>query len=304
MSDNIDTTAENDFDGTIHVNSGTLDITPAWRLDGTLNLNETTATNAVLRGTGGVTVDMGGDINIMGAVDVETGVQVNNGKIFVDGDAVFSGTTTLGTNAEVEINNADDSLRLMGQTHLINPTLVGSGRLIFEDNVNVAFLDTFVGTAETDLDGIGGNTQIVINQGLLFSIASTIIETTANDGFDGVITNRGTFSVVAGWRLDGDLEMDQIGATVPTLAGLGAFRIHTTGTYSTDGDSIINPPLQVAGAMVIGAGVTRVNNTASFESTAEVMVAAGAELELNGATTFLGGSTPAPDSSNSMAPPP
>ena len=128
----------------------------------------------------------------------------------------------------------------------------------------------------------------------MFSIASTIIETTANDGFDGMITNRGTFSVVAGWRLDGDLEMDQIGATVPTLAGLGPFRIHTTGTYSTDGDSIINPPLQVAGAMVIGAGVTRVNNTASFESTAEVMVAAGAELELNGATTFQGGSYTGP----------
>ena len=158
MSDNIDTTAENDFDGTIHVNSGTLDITPAWRLDGTLNLNETTATNAVLRGAGGVTVDMDGEINITGAVDVETSVQVNNGKIFVDGDAVFSGTTTLGNNAEVEINNDGDSLRLMGQTHLINPSLVGSGRLIFEDNVNVAFLDTIVGTAETDLDGIGGNT--------------------------------------------------------------------------------------------------------------------------------------------------
>ena len=96
----------------------------------------------------------------------------------------------------------------------------------------------------------------------MFSIASTTIESTANDGFDGVITNRGTFSVLAGWRLDGDLEMDQIGATVPTLAGLGTFRIHTTGTYSTDGDSIINPPLEVAGAMVIAGGVTQVNNTA------------------------------------------
>jgi hypothetical protein len=290
LSDHIDTTAENDFDGTIQVNSGTLDIESAWRLDGILNLNETTATNAVLRGAGGVTVDMGGRINATGAADVETSVQVNNGMIFVDGDATFSGTTTLGTNADVEINNADDSLRLMGQTHLINPSLVGSGRLIFDGIVNVAFFNTSVGTAETDLDGIAGTTEIVINQGLTFSIASTIIETTANDGFDGVIKNRGTFSVLAGWRLDGDVEMEQIGATVPSLAGLGPFRIHTTGMYSTDGASIINPALQVAGAMVINGGVTQVNNTAVFESTANVTVAMGAELELNGATTFEGGS--------------
>jgi hypothetical protein len=290
MSPKIDTTADNDFDGTIHVNSGTLDIKSAWRLDGRLNLHKTAVPNAVLRGAGGVTVDMGGEIHIMGEVDVQTSVQVNTGTIFVDGDAEFSGTTTLGTNAEVEINNADDSLRLMGQTHLLNPSLVGSGRLIFEGHVNVAFLDTIVGTAQTDLDGVDGTTEIVINQGLLFSIASTTLEPTANDGFDGVMTNRGTFSVLAGWRLDGDLEMDQIGATVPALNGVGPFRIHNTGTYSTDGDSIINPPLQVAGAMVIGAGVTQVTNTASFETTANVMVATGAELRLNGAANFAGGS--------------
>lgn len=288
-SDHIDTVADNDFDGTINVNSGTLDITSAWRLDGILNLNETTTTNAVLRGTGGVTVDMGGRINITGEVDVETKLQVNNGKIFVDGDATFSGPTTLGTNAEVEINHADDSLRLMGQTILVNPDLVGSGRLVLDGNVNIAFFDTSIGTAETDLDGLLGNTEILINQGLTLSIASITIEPTANDGFDGVITNRGTFSVLAGWRLDGELNMDQIGMTVPTLAGVGPFRIHTTGTYSTDGDSIINPPLQVAGNMVIAGGVTDVNNTAVFESTANVMVAQGAELELNGVTTFQGG---------------
>jgi hypothetical protein len=135
-----------------------------------------------------------------------------------------------------------------------------------------------------------GNTAITINQGLTFSIASITLEPTANDGFDGVITNRGTFSVVSGWRLDGDLDMEQIGGTIPSLAGLGTFRIHTTGTFSTDGSSIINAPLQVAGAMLIDNGVTQVNNTASFESTANVVVEAGAELELNGITSFGGGS--------------
>jgi hypothetical protein len=74
------------------------------------------------------------------------------------------------------------------------------------------------------------------------------------------------------------------------MAGLGTFRIHTTGTFSSDGDAIVNPPTQVAGAMLIDGGVTQINNTASFESTAIVMVDAGAELELNGVSTLSGGS--------------
>ena len=46
---------------------------------------------------------------------METDVRVNNGTIFVDGDAMFSGTTTLGNNADVEINDDGDSLRLLGK---------------------------------------------------------------------------------------------------------------------------------------------------------------------------------------------
>jgi hypothetical protein len=300
----IDTTADNDFDGAIHVNGSTLDIESVWQLDGTLNLNGQDMGGggshegasdegdgiASLHGAGGVVVDNGGRINIVGTAFVETAATVINGLVFVDGIGEFSGPTSLGVNANVEINNANDSLRLRGTTTLVGPSLVGSGRLIFEDNVNVAFVNTSVGTAETDLDGLLGNTQVLINSGLTFSIASITIEPTPNDGFDGVVTNRGTFSVLAGWRLDGDLEMEQIGGNVPTLAGLGTFRIHTTGTFSSDGDAIVNPPTQVAGAMLIDGGVTQINNTASFESTAIVMVDAGAELELNGVSTLSGGS--------------
>jgi hypothetical protein len=298
-SDNIDTTAENDFDGTLNLMASTLDIQSAWQLDGTLNLNGTAEGGggsdegdgiARLQGAGGVTVDNLGEINMIGVAHVETAATVINGFVFVDGEGEFSGPTTLGANADVEINNANDSLRLRGVTTLVGPSLVGSGRLIFEDQVNVAFLNTSVGTAETDLDGILGNTEIFINAGLTFSIASITIEPTANDGFDGVITNRGRFSVLAGWRLDGDLDMVEFGATVPSLGGLGPFRIHTTGTFTTDGDAVVDPPTEVAGNMIIDGGVTQINNTASFESTANVIVEDGAELELNGVTTFAGGS--------------
>ncbi|MEX2169211.1 MAG: hypothetical protein WD851_07860 [Pirellulales bacterium] len=288
-SPHIETGGVNDFDGTLQINSGTVDIASAWRLDGTLNLAQTSATTPVLTGAGGVTVSNNGEINITGSGDIETALSVDIGTVFVDGDAVFSGPTILGNNATVEIDSDGDTLRLLGATTLINPSIVGNGRIIFDGSINVAFFDTFIGVAETDLDGLQGNTEITINQGLIFSIASTTLEPTANDGFDGVITNHGTFSVLAGWRLDGELNNDQIGATMPTVAGLGTFRIHTTGAYSTDGDSLITAPLAVAGAMDLDGGITQVNNTASFESTASISFANDAVLELNGSTAIAGG---------------
>ncbi len=223
------------------------------------------------------------------AASVETAATFVNGSLFVDGNAVFSGPSTFGVDADVEINNAEDTLQLMGDTLFVGPHMVGSGRLIFDGHVNVALVNTSIGTAETDLDGLLENTEVVVNSGITFSIASINIEPTAGDGFDGVIRNHGTFSVLAGWRLDGDLEMDQILAA-PVLGGVGPFRIHTTGTFSTDGDAIVNAPIEVAGAMVLDNGVTQINNSNSFESTANVIIASDAQLLLNGAATFAGGS--------------
>lgn len=301
----IETGPDNDFDGTLNVNASTLEITPDWRLDGTLNLNGTVEQGgghaehggsdegdgiASLHGPGEVTVDEGGRINITGETFVETAAAVNNGLVFVDGVGEFSGPSIFGVNADIEINNANDSLRLRDSTTFVGPSIVGSGRLVLEDQVNVAFFDTTVGTAETDLDGLEGNTEILINSDLTFSIASSTTEPEPNDGFDGVITNRGTFSVLAGWRLDGQLTMDQLGSSTPALAGAGPFRIHTTGTFMTDGDALVTAPTEVAGSMFLDNGVTTIDNTAAFESTANVTVQADAELLLNGATSFAGGS--------------
>ena len=62
---------------------------------------------------------------------------------------------TLGANATVDIDGADDSLRLTNDVAMIAPTIVGGGRLILNGSVNIAFADTTIGVAETDLDGNG-----------------------------------------------------------------------------------------------------------------------------------------------------
>ena len=100
------------------------------------------AATPLLTGAGGVTVSNNGEINITGSGDIDTALSVDNGTVFVDGDAEFSGPTILGNNASVEINDAADSLRLLGQTTLIGPSIVGSGRIVFDGSINVAFFDT------------------------------------------------------------------------------------------------------------------------------------------------------------------
>jgi hypothetical protein len=150
---------------------------------------------------------------------------------------------------------------------------------------------TSIGMADTDLDGDSGNAEINIQPNVTFSVSSINLELTANDGFDGVMNNQGTFSSLVGFRLDGQLNMSEFGgATTPALSGLGSFTIFTTGEMNTDGDAMVNRNTTVQGDMNIGQGLTQVNGTALFESTAAVTIATGGELELNGVTTFLGGS--------------
>jgi hypothetical protein len=282
----------NDFTGTIHLDGGRLNIAPGWRLDGTMNFNQVGGVTPMLAGAGGFTLSSMGKIQVLGSGRIDASAAIE-GPVYV-GDAFtttqlsFHGQVFTFPTAAFDVDGPGSFVRFHGPTTLGGGSYVGIGGIGFEGTVNV-LADTSIGTAVTDLDGQNGNAQITIQPGILFSINSNTIEPTANDGFDGAITNQGTFSVLAGWRLDGTLAMQQVGRVVPVLDGFGPFRIHPTGTMSTAGDAIVNPPTQVAGTMLINGGVTRVNNTISFEPTASVTIGEGAKLELNGDTTFAGG---------------
>jgi hypothetical protein len=278
------------FDGTLNINSGTVEIVAPWVLEGSLDFNDTGTGSPVLAGAGGVTVE-GGMINFNGGTGlVDTPISVNNGTVLVDAVATMNGPTTLGANASVDIDADGDALWLRGQTTLVAPTIVGNGRLILEDTVNVSFANTTIAVAETDLDGVTGDTEITIHNGLTLSVVSTTIEPAANDGFDGTIHNHGTFSVLAGWRLDGTLNMDPTAANTATLSGAGPFEVFSSGIVNAREEVAINPTTTVAGTINVTAGRTQMNGGATFLTTANVNITSTGELELNGATTFRGGS--------------
>jgi len=287
-SPNIDTVT-NDFDGTINVNSGTLDVAPSWLLDGTINLSQTDASVPVLTGGGILTIRSGGQLNISGSGIINQQVIIEGG-VFAGSEANFNQITSFTSTATVVTFGPGDAIDLNGMTTMAGGSYTGSGAIKFDNQVFIT-QNTSISMADTDLDGDSGNAEINIQPNVLFSASSSNLELSPNDGFDGVMNLQGTFSSIVTFRLDGVLNMMEFGgATTPTIAGTFGFDIFSTGVMNTDGDALINRDTTVQGNMNIGLGVTQINGTASFESTATVTVAAGGELELNGATTFLGGS--------------
>ncbi len=288
-SPNVDTSSANDFDGTLNINSGTLAVAPHWQLDGTINLNKPDTNVPVLTGDGILTIRSGGRLNVSGSGNIEQQVVVE-GTVFAGSEANFNQITSFTPTAVVETDGPGDAIDLNGLTTMAGGSYVGNGAIKFDSQLFVT-QDTSIGMADTDLDGDSGASEINIQPDVTFSIASINLELTANDGFDGVMNNQGTFSTLVPFRLDGQLNMAEFGgAAVPKLNGPSGFTIFTTGTMNTEGDAMINRDTTVQGTLNIGSGVTQINGAASLESTAVVMVADGGELELNGATTFLGGS--------------
>ncbi len=125
QSSSIESTGGGDgYDGTLNINNGTVEITAPWALDGTVNFNDTGTGQPQLDG-GGVTLQNGGTMNFNGGTAVvNSPVTVFNGTLFVDADATIHGATTLGANSTVEIDGADDSLRLTTRRSWSRPRLL------------------------------------------------------------------------------------------------------------------------------------------------------------------------------------
>ncbi|MEX0885904.1 MAG: hypothetical protein WD009_05645 [Phycisphaeraceae bacterium] len=293
-SDQIAMSPINDFHGLLDLRGGRLTIDANWRLDGTLDMTETIGTPTRVSGDGGMTIASGADVNVLGTGRIDAGVlvagEINVGQFPDPGHLHFDALTYVESTADFDIDSAS-IVSFNGHTTLVGGSFVGAGRVEFNDTVHV-LASTSIGTAETDLDGASESAEITIDPNMTFAINSNTIEPAGrNDGFDGVITNRGVLSVLAGWRLDHRLHMIQPldRATTPTLAGVGTMRIHMPGLMTTDGDARVDVPFEVAGRAMIDNGTTWVNDVVFFESTADVSVADDAELILNGASSFFGG---------------
>lgn len=286
-SPNIDNTGNNDFDGTIDVNGGTLDMDPDWILDGTLNLTEV-GTTAVLTGPGTMTVSTVGQINVSGSGRIDSDV-VLAGGLFVGSDATFNGEVLVTAAANLETDGPGDVIDFNGPTTLGGGSYVGNGLIQFDGDVSVNG-NTSIGMADADLDGDLANGSISIAPNVTFSVASATLDP-GDDAYDAVMNVRGTFSSIVPFQLDGTLNLIEVGGQpIPRINGLTGFTVRSSGVVNTDGDAQINRSTLVQGDLNVGVGTTEINGaTIEFAASADVVVASGGVLELNGETTFLGG---------------
>ena len=249
-------------DGVVTINSGTLNVATGNTVDfGGFPLFVpapwTMDGSLIFLDNGQNPVLSGSKVNITGAVSVP-----------ITGTGQITAPVEFHPTSNTEITSATDRLQLNGTTTFNGGTFVGFGEL--EQNANaIVISDTTLNIGRYDWDG-GGAVITTINDGVAFTInASTIDDFGAFDGTVNV--NGGTLAVntTAAWGMAGTMNLANGGGAIPTVSGQ---QMNVSDTINaTGGESHINAPV-------------------NFLSTTVVTVETGSELELNGTTTYNGGS--------------
>jgi hypothetical protein len=258
---NIEVPIADTFNGQMDIgNADTVNITSGWtRGNGTLNFNGS-STHTLQGGT--LTVNgASADVNANGGTTVfQNNLTVSDGNFVLadsatvqfDGTATFADTTDFANNSHTTI--------------IVNGTLnVGDGVVAAGEDFN------------WDAGGFIDNTTIVNATGV-FNIIAENIDAGADDTYNGTITmNSGNVSVNVSdnlWVMAGVLNMaNTTGADIPLLSG-DAIQI---GDDSGSLDSDIN---------VSGTGTSQISPAVTFMSDADVDVATGTTLRIDGNVTF------------------
>ena len=243
---------DNDHDGVISINDGTLEVTSGtW-----VTRNE---------------------------LQLENGAQVRGSRVVVEGDlrAISSGTieapVTLTPTADVFVNNAD-ILRFDGETTLAGGSYRGQGTIEQNGNLLVT-APTSIGTnfslasgalqfwVDTyDLDGADNDAEVQIGHNADFTINAEQLDSVSGNRFGGTITSLGGNLVVntgvripstvspgtllpatvapAAWQLDGTLNLLSLLGETPVVTTTVGAPLEIIGTVNAlSGSAILALPL-------------------------------------------------------------
>ncbi len=262
---NITGTGINDaHNGVVTINSGTLNVATG----NTISLGGgppiflpaawEMAGSLVFLDNGTNPVLTGSKVNITGAVSVP-----------ITGTGAIDAPVEFHPSSNTEITSVSDRLQLNGTTTFNGGAFTGFGELEQNGNATVTS-NTTLGLGRYDWDGSSGTVVTTLNDGVTFTLNVGTIDDGVG-GFNGTVNvNGGTLAVntTAAWGMDGTMALANQGVASPTVNGQ---QMDVSGTINaTGGQSFINAPV-------------------NFEAGAVVIVDAGSELELNGVTTFNGG---------------
>lgn len=273
---NLVDTGDNIYGGTLNLNdNGDLTVNNAinsWQAAGTVNKN-----NA---GTSSINGD---EFAVTGHLNVNAGtLDVNAAAIFgsTSNVVIASGATALMSTAQI-FNGADivvnGTLSLGAASVLEAPaTLTGPGLFRFNSTSTVT-ANAVVNTQSFDWDGTGTGSAHTINDGVVFTVNSSIWD--ADDGTPGVDDNislggNGAQIIVNNvpdWTMARTLNANTAGAGTASIGGSSPFRLEgASAILNVDGNTNITAPL------TWGAG-------------SSVSIDTGFTLNATNAVTYAGG---------------
>jgi PEP-CTERM motif len=257
-------------DGTINVNSGTINVNVAdnqWDLNGNLNLTNTGAGNPVLNGD---------TLRVFG-----------NGDIVVDGGATINANLILeeggtpGTGTDLTIVGSGGTVSLQGATTLAGGDILDTiDRSLANSTVNMNGSLTVTGVSTVNVEEFDfdqGPTTVTPDGVLTISSASIELATGAQQ-YDNTLTlNSGNLAMNltghTSWIMDLTLNMNNTASDIPRLSG---DRVEIGNDVS-----ILDANVNVG-----GTGRSDISAPVTFFSDADVNVNAGASLYLSGTTIF------------------
>ncbi len=259
-------------DGTININSGTLDVNVAddqWELDGVLNMTDTGSGTPALYGDE-LKVQGNGTIRVDGGANIYTNV------ILQEGSTAGSGTdiTIVGSGGAVFIDylhtitlDGGDILDTIDRSVATSTVRLQADLFVTgESTVNVEVFDFDYGSTTIEPGGV-------------LTIASDYIETGAVQKYDEALTlNSGKLDMEMTsntyWIMDGTLNLNNTGSGAAVVTG-NMIRIGNDDTADSHGAIYVG-----------GSGQSYISTTVEFYADAVVNISAGASLRLAGTTTF------------------
>ena len=298
----VETGSGDGYDGTIHVNSGTLTIHPNWRLDGDLNLNETDLTDPHLAGPGDLTIHTTGHLTTTGDTEIDARLTVN-GQLDVGQFGEPAGITEVDNliefNDTAVVNIETGSfLDLNAHTTYRGGTHTGFGTLRWNADVTIAD-DTAISVLNLDFDGDDGTTTTTINPARTLTINASTLDTNPASPMDGTVNiNSGHLHVLPAWELNGQINMAEIGfaVTTPTLSGTFGLTLNNGAEINISGDAEINTDIVSNGHIFTEQGITTVHGAITFNPSSTTTTFTptfgfdeGNTIDLRGPTTYNAG---------------
>lgn len=269
----IDIQLEDSFDGVIELaQSATLDIEDAWTFSGTMTVD-----NGFIAGSpplipdvpAGVAYLQGGAITMNntvgptvlevvdsdGTLQIDTTFTANGGTIANNGHIIFNQDATINPSVDFQMIGTEASLT------------VGPGATVV------------INDEDMDFDGGGANTNVItVEAGGELHLNLDSFE--GNDRADGFLTlNSGELDLTVAdgsWTMERRLTLNNTGGGTPAL----------TGSAMVVGDDAIISQSNDADIRVEGSGTSQINVPVTWNSDAELDVAAGATLAVLGFSTF------------------